>query len=77
MFFLSGFVMITAGTFVVVYNADILLPLVAALGSRFSRIVPALKTGVAYPLQSKFRPGMTMAMTAPTFDEYLRIWATL
>ncbi|MBI5946525.1 MAG: FtsX-like permease family protein [Chloroflexi bacterium] len=62
MFFLSGLVMVACGTFIVVYNADIVLPLVAALGSRFGRIVPALKTGVAYPLTSRFRTGMTMAM---------------
>lgn len=62
MFFLSGLVMITAGTFVIVYNADIVLPLIARLGSRFGRLVPAIKTGVAYPLTSRFRTGMTMAM---------------
>lgn len=62
MFFLSGLVMITAGVFVVVYNADIILPLVERFGSRFGRIVPALKTGVAYPLTSRFRTGMTMSM---------------
>ena len=62
MFFLSGVVMVTAGVFIVVYNADILLPAVAALGSRFGRILPAMKTGVAYPLTSRFRTGMTMAM---------------
>ncbi len=62
MFFLSGLVMITAGTFVIIYNADIFLPLIARLGSRFGRLVPAIKTGVAYPLTSRFRTGMTMAM---------------
>ncbi|MGE3075640.1 MAG: ABC transporter permease [Dehalococcoidia bacterium] len=62
MFFLSGMVMVTCGTFIVVYNADIVLPFIARLGSRFGRIVPALKTGVAYPLTSRFRTGMTMAM---------------
>jgi putative ABC transport system permease protein len=62
MFFLSGFAMVTAGTFVVVYNADIILPAVAAVGSRYGRIVPAIKTGIAYPLTARFRTGMTMAM---------------
>ena len=62
MFFLSGMVMVTCGTFIIVYNADIVLPAIARLGSRFGRIVPALKTGVAYPLTSRFRTGMTMAM---------------
>ena len=62
MFFLSGMVMVTCGTFIIVYNADIFLPAIARLGSRFGRLVPALKTGVAYPLTSRFRTGMTMAM---------------
>lgn len=62
LFFLSGVVMVTCGVFIVVYNADIILPLLAAVGSRFGRIVPALKTAVAYPLTSRFRTGMTMAM---------------
>jgi len=62
MFFLSGMVMVTAAVFIVVYNADIVLPLIARLGSRFGRILPAIKTGVAYPLTARFRTGMTMTM---------------
>ena len=62
MFFISGIVMITAGTFLVVYNADIVLPAVAAVGQRFGRIVPAVKTAVAYPLTSRMRTGMTVMM---------------
>lgn len=62
MFFVSGMVMVTCGVFIVIYNADIVLPAIARLGSRFGRIVPALKTGVAYPLTARFRTGMTMAM---------------
>ncbi len=62
MFFLSGLVMVTCGVFIIVYNADIVLPAIGALFSRFSRIVPAIKTGVAYPLTSRFRTGMTMLM---------------
>src|SRR4029079_4179913 len=62
MFFLSGAVMVTCGTFIVVYNADVILPAIAALGTRFGRIVPAVKTAIAYPLTSRFRTGMTIAM---------------
>jgi putative ABC transport system permease protein len=62
MFFLSGLVMVACAVFIVVYNADIVLPLVARVGSRYGRIVPAIKTGVAYPLTSRFRTGMTMMM---------------
>lgn len=76
MFFLSGLVMITAATFVIVYNADIVLPLIARLGDRFSRIVPAIKTGVAYPLTSRFRTGMTMAMIGLIMFALVMISAT-
>jgi putative ABC transport system permease protein len=62
MFFVSGAAIITAATFVIVYNADIVLPLIGGLGARFGRIVPAIKTGIAYPLTARFRTGMTMAM---------------
>ena len=64
MFFLSGIVMVAAGIFVIVYNADLLLAVLTKVGGRFGRILPALKTAVAYPLASKFRTGMTMAMIA-------------
>ncbi len=62
MFFLSGATMVTAGTFLVVYNADVILPFIGLLGSRFGRILPAVKTAVAYPLVSRFRTGLTIAM---------------
>jgi putative ABC transport system permease protein len=62
MFFLSGLVMVMAATFIIVYNADLLLRLLERLGGRMSRILPAVKTAVAYPLATKFRTGMTMAM---------------
>lgn len=62
MFFLSGISMVTASTFVLVYNADILLAFLSRVGSRFGRVLPAVKTAVAYPLSNKFRTGMTLAM---------------
>ncbi len=62
MFFLSGIVMVAAATFVIVYNADLLLAVVTRVGGRLGRMLPAVKTAVAYPLASKFRTGMTMAM---------------
>lgn len=61
-FFVSGLVMVTAGTFLIVSNADILLPAVAAAGARLGRIVPAIKTAVAYPLTARMRTGMTIMM---------------
>jgi len=62
MFFLSGVTMVVAGTFVLVYNADVMLAGLTRAGSRFSHLVPSIRTAVAYPLANKFRTGMTVAM---------------
>lgn len=62
MFFLSGIAMVTAMTFVLVYNADLLLGVLTLAGGVFSRLVPSIRTAVAYPLANKFRTGMTIAM---------------
>lgn len=62
MFFLSGVAMVTASTFVLMYNADIALGVVSRLGGSFTTILPAMRTAIAYPLANKFRTGMTMVM---------------
>ena len=62
MFFLSGVAMVTASTFVLVYNADIFLGAVSRFGGAFAPILPAIRTAVAYPLENRFRTGMTLAM---------------
>jgi putative ABC transport system permease protein len=62
MFFLSGIMMVTAATFVIVYNSDLLLLGVQRMGGRLGRILPAVRIAVAYPLANKFRTGMTMIM---------------
>jgi len=62
MFFLSGVAMVAASTFVLMYNADLVLALLSRLGDVFGPILPAMKTAVAYPLAYKFRTGMTLAM---------------
>ena len=62
MFFLSGVVMVAASTFVLIYNADLILAALSRLGGLFGAILPAMKTAVAYPLAYKFRTGMTLAM---------------
>ena len=62
MFFLSGVAMVTAATFVVIYNSDLILAGVSRVGAAFGPILPAVKTAVAYPLANRFRTGMTVAM---------------
>jgi putative ABC transport system permease protein len=62
MFFLSGVAMITSATYVLIYNAHLLLAVVSRLGGAFGSILPAMRTAVAYPLANRFRTGMTVAM---------------
>ncbi len=62
MFFLSGVAMVTASTFVIIYNADIFLGLISRLGNVFGSILPAVRTAIAYPMANRFRTGMTLAM---------------
>lgn len=62
MFFLSGAAMVTASTFVIVYNSDIFLALIERVGGAFGSLLPALRTAIAYPMANRFRTGMTLAM---------------
>jgi putative ABC transport system permease protein len=62
MFFLSGVAMVTASTFFIIYNSDILLTFISRAGGAFGSILPALRTAVAYPMANRFRTGMTLAM---------------
>ena len=62
MFFLSGVLMVTFATLILIWNADVIVTAVAAPGKLFSRWVPAVKTAVAYPLASRTRTGLTIAM---------------
>ncbi len=62
MFFLSGVAMVLSATFVLIYNADLMLAVLTRIGSLNSSLVPSIRTAVAYPLANKFRTGMTIAM---------------
>lgn len=61
-FFVGGVLMVAAATFVVIYNAELLMSVMRGVGVVFSRAVPAVRTSIAYPLANKFRTGMTIAM---------------
>ncbi len=62
MFFLSGLVLITAGTFLVVYNADLVVPLLARAAGRARSLLPAVRIAITYPLTSRMRTVLTVAM---------------
>jgi putative ABC transport system permease protein len=62
MFFLSGLMLVLGGVWTLMYNSDLLLgALLPALG-RLGGLAPVLKLAVTYPLQHRFRTGLTLAM---------------
>jgi putative ABC transport system permease protein len=62
LFFLSGIMLVTAGVWLVVYNADLLLKAVVLLLGRLKGLPPILKTAISYPMEHRFRTGMALAM---------------
>ena len=64
MFFISGICMVTAAVWLVIYNADLVTNALTSVFGRVSRLRPSLKIAIAYPLNSRLRTGLTLAMLA-------------
>jgi putative ABC transport system permease protein len=62
MLVVSGLSMVLYSTLIIMWNAELIVGFVALLGRSFSSWLPAVKMAVAYPLSSKGRAGMTIAM---------------
>ena len=62
MFILSGFMLVLGAVWVVVFNADPLVRAITALLGRGTTLAPIMRTSMAYPMASRFRTGMTLAM---------------
>ena len=62
--FVSGIAMVGAAVWTVMYNADLILHGLHFVTSRLRQFRPVLVTAIAYPLSSKFRTGLTLAMFA-------------
>ncbi len=62
LFFISGIMIVIGGVWVVIYNSDLLLRAVVAVFGRIKGLPPVLKTAVSYPMQSRFRTGMILAL---------------
>ena len=61
-FILGGLAIVLGASWVIVYNADLLLGALAASLGRIRRLTPVLRMSMAYPLRSVFRTGVTLAM---------------
>lgn len=62
MFTFSGTFLILGAIWVTVYNLDLLLALINAVFGRIGNLAPVLKTSISYPLVSKSRTGLALAM---------------
>lgn len=58
----SGLMIVVGVVWVMVYNADLLLPAFVRVFSRVGRAAPIVRISTAYPLASRFRTGATLAM---------------
>ena len=62
LFFISGIMIVLAGVWIIIYNSDLLLGAVVVLFGWLRGMPPVLRAAVSYPMQSRFRTGMTLAM---------------
>ena len=61
-FFLVGTFLVTGAVLVTVNNAPIVLSVASKTIGRVRRYTPIVKSAVAYPLQSRYRTGLSLAM---------------
>jgi putative ABC transport system permease protein len=62
LFVFGGLMIVIGATWVIAYNADVLLGGLSATLGRIRVLAPVLRMAVAYPLRSIFRTGVTLAM---------------
>jgi putative ABC transport system permease protein len=63
-FILSGLFLILAGIFLVMFNSELLLKALQVTLGRGKSTRAVLKTAISYPMDSKFKTGMTLGMFA-------------
>jgi putative ABC transport system permease protein len=61
-FILAGLAIVIGASWTIMYNADVLLGALRFSLGRVRRLAPVLKMSMAYPLRSRFRTGVTLAM---------------
>ena len=63
-FFLVGSFLVTGAALVTVNNAELVLGVMSKTFGRIRRYAPVIKSAVSYPLQSRTRTGLSLAMFA-------------
>jgi len=62
MFIISGIFLVAGAVWVVMYNSDLLLKGIMSVFGRITVLAPILKTAISYPMASRFRTGMALAL---------------
>jgi putative ABC transport system permease protein len=62
MFILGGLAIVVGSSWALMFNADVLLGGLTRVFGRNRKLAPVLKLSLAYPLASRFRTGVTLAM---------------
>ncbi len=62
LFITSGVMMVLGAVWTVMYNSDLLTRALLAVFGRNRTLAPVMRTSIAYPMASRFRTGMTLAM---------------
>jgi putative ABC transport system permease protein len=60
MFIVSGVVLVTGGVLVVMFNSDLLLDGLMSIFGRGKSLMPVFKVAISYPLNKKFRTGLSL-----------------
>jgi len=58
----AGLVIVLGATWTIMYNADLALAAIARVTGRIRALAPVMRMAVAYPLRSRLRTSMTLAM---------------
>jgi putative ABC transport system permease protein len=64
MLFISGILIVSGAVLVIMYNTELLLRLILLAVGGSPRFAPVMRMSIAYPLSSRFRTGMTIAIFA-------------
>jgi putative ABC transport system permease protein len=61
-YIVAGLMIVLGATWTIMYNADVALAVVTRIAGRARSLAPVVRMAVAYPLRSRLRTSMTLAM---------------
>ncbi len=61
-YIVAGLMIVLGATWTIMYNADVALAVVSRIAGRARSLAPVVRMAVAYPLRSRLRTSMTLAM---------------